>query len=115
MKFSKMTMIGVAISFLSLSCLSNAAEKNDTDEKRAAIMATIDEFNGLEKCDGSQRAQNVCAKNCTGEGYLWGKGTCSHPEIWEKCSEHCRADLIKGCVDTATNKKNNLKNTAQCK
>ncbi|MBP6951037.1 MAG: hypothetical protein KBD36_04185 [Alphaproteobacteria bacterium] len=117
MTFSKNTMMAAAIIFLSLSGIAKAkGEEKSADPKQAEeIQSILNAFEDIEKCDGSQRAENICRSKCTGEGHLWGKGTCSQQEVWDVCSTHCRADWIKDCVATATNKTNNLKGTADCK
>jgi len=124
MTLSKITLLGAAIVFLSLNNIAKAQETNNSDAaqketKRTAaeqkdIDAVVGQFKDLKPCDGSERAEFICKANCTGEGYLWGVGTCSHQEIWSKCAAHCRPDWIKDCSETATNKKNNLKGIAQC-
>ena len=124
MTFSKITMLATAVAFLSFNGIVIAEERDDstevyagtkrTPEEQKEIDTVLKEFKGLKACDGSKRAETICNKNCTGAGYLWGKGTCSHQEIWNKCAAHCRADLIKDCSETATSTKNNLKGTAKC-
>ena len=109
--------MAAAVIFLSLSGIAKAKEEdNRADPKQAEeIQSILNAFEDIEKCDGSQRAENICRSKCTGEGHLWGKGTCSQQKVWDVCSTHCRADWIKDCVATATNKTNNLKGTADCK
>jgi len=125
MTFSKITIVATAIAFLSLGGVANATEttettkdKSNTDTQQAEIDAVLEKFGDLKRCDGSKRAENICKQYCTGEGTLWGiwdKGNCSHQEIWDKCRKTCRSDLLTECSTTATNKKNNLKGTADCK
>jgi hypothetical protein len=115
MTFSKMTMVGTAVTFLSLIGVANAEEEKTTDANQEEIQAILTKFEGLKKCDGSERAENVCKKHCTGAGTLYGAGNCSHQEVWEKCAATCQAGWIKPCIETATNSTNNLKGTASCK
>lgn len=62
-------MFGAAVAFLSLSTIGQAA-KEPTPEEQKKIDEVVSAFKGLKRCDGSHRAQLICEKNCTGEGYL---------------------------------------------